>query len=77
MAALTSVAMASAGSSSACSTLERPKKGTSSSLKDELGGSGSSVKQTNLVLFQQPDESMTEAESLERLDYDSENGTDL
>nr|XP_054749999.1 potassium voltage-gated channel subfamily H member 8-like [Lytechinus pictus] len=79
VAALTSAVMASATSNSACSTLERPRKRTNSSdtAKDEEGASGTSVKETNLVLFQGPDESLTESESLERLDYDSENGTDL
>ncbi|XP_054749999.2 potassium voltage-gated channel subfamily H member 8-like [Lytechinus pictus] len=79
VAALTSAVMASATSNSACSTLERPRKRTNSSdtAKDEEGASGTSVKETNLVLFQGPDENLTESESLERLDYDSENGTDL
>eukprot|EP00057_Strongylocentrotus_purpuratus_P019181 XP_011673655.1 PREDICTED: potassium voltage-gated channel subfamily H member 8 isoform X3 [Strongylocentrotus purpuratus] len=79
VAALASAVMASASSNSACSTLERPRKRTNSSdtAKDDEGASGSRVKETNLVLFQGPDENMTESESLERLDYDSENGTDL
>ncbi|XP_071493337.1 voltage-gated delayed rectifier potassium channel KCNH8-like [Diadema antillarum] len=86
VAALTSAAMASASSNSASasSTLERPSRRGSgggaaggSTDKDDASSSAASVRQTSLVLFHGPDGNMVESISMERLDYDSENGTDL